>query len=158
MGNRRGYNYNRANNNWRRYNSGYRYRGGWARPGWGYARPWNHGWYGGWSRPNWGWWGASAAVWGVTTLATAAIINSSVDNAVTTKTEYIVVPNTDYQLYYGSVQPTNDDSVTFLVKAGDGDYQITADCKAGTLNGQQPGNASEAELLNAVCQVAFGSV
>lgn len=77
---------------------------------------------------------------------------------MTTKTEYIVVPNTDYQLYYGSVQPTNDDSVTFLVKAGDGDYQITADCKAGTLNGQQPGNASEAELLNAVCQVAFGSV
>ena len=148
--------YNKANNRWRRYDNRYRYRGGWARPGWRYARPWNYGWYGG-SRPSWGWWGASAAAWGVTTLATAAIINSAVDSAVATKTEYIVVPNTDYELYYGSVQPTNDDAVTFLVKADDGDYQINADCKAGTIDGQSPGNASEAELLNAACQVAFGS-
>ncbi len=160
----RGYNrgyrrgYNRANNNWRRYDNRYRYRGGWARPGWGYARPWNYGWYGGRYSSSWGWWGASAATWGITTLATAAIINSAVDNAVSTKTEVIVVPNTDYELYYGSIQPTNDDDVTFLVKADDGDYQISADCKAGTIDGQPPSNASEAELLNAACQVAFGSV
>ena len=155
----RGYNrgYNRPNNRWRRYDNSYRYRGGWARPGWRHARPWNYGWYGGRSRPSWGWWGARAAAWGVSTLATAAIINSAVDNAVTTKTEYIVVPNTDYELYYGSVEPTNDDAVSFLVKADGGDYQINADCKAGTIDGQSPSNASEAELLNAACQVAFGS-
>jgi hypothetical protein len=155
-GYRRGY--GRANRNWRRYHRGYRYRGGWARAGWGYARPWNYGWYGGWSSPSWGWWGANAAVWGITSLANAAIINSAVDNAVESRTEVIVVPNTDYELYYGSVQPSSDDSVTFLVKADDGDYEISADCNAGTIDGLQPGNAAEAELLNAACQVAFGSV
>ena len=77
--------------------------------------------------------------------------------AVTTKTEYFVLPNTDYELYYGSAQPTKDDSVGFLVKAHDGEYQINADCKAGTIDGHSPGNASEAELLNAACQVAYGS-
>ena len=155
----RGYNrgYNRASSRWRRYDNRYRYRGGWARPGWRYARPWNYGWYGGRSRPNWNWWGANAAAWGVSTLATAAIINSAVDRAVTTKTEYIMVPNSDYELYYGSVQPTNDEAVSFLVKADDGDYQISANCKTGTIDGQSPGNAAEAELLNAACQVAFGS-
>ena len=105
-----------------------------------------------------GFFGPAGAAWGGgSTLATAAIINSAVDRAVTTKTENIVVPNTEYELYYGSVQPTNDDAVSFLVKADDGDYQISADCKTGTINGQSPGNTSEAELMNAACKVAFGS-
>lgn len=131
---------------------------GWARPGWGYARPWNYGWYGGWATPSWGWWGASAAAWGMTSLATAAIINAAVDDAVESHTTTIVVPNTDYRLLYGSVEPVNDQSVSFSVESGDREVALNADCKRGTLNGRNPTSAEEAELLNAACQVAFGSV
>ena len=131
---------------------------GWARPGWGVARPWNYGWYGGWSTPVWGWWGARAAAWGVATLATAAIINDAVDDAVDDHNSYIVVPNTNYQLLYGTVQPSSSDSVSFVVQANGNDYQLSANCNQGTINGQEPSNAEEAELLNAACQVAYGSV
>jgi len=131
---------------------------GWARPGWGVARPWNYGWYGGWATPTWGWWGARAAVWGVATLATAAIINDAVDDAVDDHNSYIVVPNTNYQLLYGTVQPSGSNSVSFVVQANGNDYQLYANCNRGTINGQEPSNAEEAELLNAACQVAFGSV
>lgn len=47
-------------------------------------------------------------------------------------------PHSDYSLYYGSVQPS-------------------ADCNAGMINGEEPKTVSQAELLNAACQVAFGS-
>jgi len=130
---------------------------GWARPGWGYARPWNFGWYGGWTTPSWGWWGASAAVWGVSTLATAAIINAAVDNAVANSTTYIVVPNTGYQLQFGTVQPYGTTGVSFVVTANNISYQMTADCTNGLLNGAQPASAQEAELLNSACQIAFGT-
>ncbi|MBW4529244.1 MAG: hypothetical protein KME02_01015 [Aphanothece saxicola GSE-SYN-MK-01-06B] len=132
-------------------------RPGWARPGWGVARPWNHGWYGGWATPSWGWWGASAAAWGVGALATAAIINSAVDAAVASSQTVIVVPNTEYQLLFGTVQPTGTATVAFDVSANGSVYQLSADCQSGLLNGQVPGNAQEAELLNAACQVAFGT-
>jgi hypothetical protein len=131
---------------------------GWARPGWGYARPWNYGWYGGWATPSWGWWGPSAAAWGVTSLATAAIINAAVDDAVDSHTTTIVVPNTDYRLLYGSVEPVNDESVSFSVESGDREVAMNADCKRGTLDGRNPSTSKEAELLNAACQVAFGDV
>ena len=130
---------------------------GWARPGWGVARPWNYGWYGGWATPTWGWWGARAAAWGVGALATAAVINDAVDDAVDDHVSYIVVPNTDYQLLYGTVQPTSSSSVTFDVTANGSSYRLTADCNSGYLNGREPSNANEAELLNAACQVAYGS-
>jgi hypothetical protein len=130
---------------------------GWARPGWGVARPWNYGWYGGWATPTWGWWGARAAAWGVGALATAAVINDAVDDAVDDHVSYIVVPNTDYQLLYGTVQPTSSSGVTFDVTANGSSYRLTADCNAGYLNGREPSNANEAELLNAACQVAYGS-
>jgi len=132
-------------------------RPGWARPGWGYARPWNYGWYGGWASPSWGWWGASAAAWGVTTLATAAIINAAVDNAVANSTTYILVPNTGYQLQFGTVQPYGTTGVSFVMTANNVSYQMTADCTNGSLNGAQPASAQEAELLNSACQVAFGN-
>ena len=131
---------------------------GWARPGWGVARPWNYGWYGGWSTPPWSWWGARAAAWGIATITTAAIINDAVDNAVSSNTTYIVVPNTNYQLLYGTVQPSGSNSVSFVVEANGSNYQLTANCNQGTINGQEPSNADEAELLNAACQVAYGSV
>lgn len=130
---------------------------GWARPGWGVARPWNYGWYGGWATPTWGWWGARAAAWGVGALATAAVINDAVDDAVDDHVSYIVVPNTDYQLLYGTVQPTSSSGVTFDVTANGSSYRLTADCNSGYLNGREPSNSNEAELLNAACQVAYGS-
>jgi len=129
---------------------------GWARPGWGVARPWNWGWYGGWSNPPWGWWGARAAAWGIGTLATAAIINNAVNDAVSNDVTTIVVPNTDYALQFGTVQPYGDASVSFVVTVNGTSYQLTADCKAGTINARQPNTAQEAELLNAACQVAYG--
>jgi len=130
---------------------------GWARPGWGYARPWSYGWYGGWAAPRWGWWGASAAVWGVTSLASAVIINAAVDAAVSNNTTYIVVPETTYQLLYGTVQPSGSQGVTFLVQIDGSTYNLSADCNAGTIDGTPPKDAAQAELLNAACQVAYGS-
>ena len=132
-------------------------RPGWARPGWGVARPWTWGWYGGWSNPPWGWWGARAAAWGIGTLATAAIINAAVDDAVQANQTAILVPNSDYQLLYGSVQPSEGSLITFLVQANGSEYQLSADCQRGLLNGREPNSAAEAELLNAACQVAFGT-
>jgi hypothetical protein len=44
-----------------------------------------------------------------------------------------------------------------VVKADGKDYQLSADCNAGTINGEEPKSAAQAELLNAACQVAFGS-
>lgn len=131
---------------------------GWARPGWGYARPWGAGWYGGWATPGWGWWGANAALWGISTLASAAVINAAVDAAVSSNTTYIVVPQTTYQLLFGTVQPVGSQGVSFLVQADDGStYNLTADCNAGTIDGVAPNSAAQAELLNAACQVAYGS-
>ena len=141
--------YDRWDDRWDRYP-------GWARPGWGYARPWNYGWYdSGYRSSNWGW---NAAAFGLTTLTTAAIINSAVDNAVSNQTSYVVVPNSDYRLLYGTVEPVNDQSVRFAVDTGGSETYFDADCNRGTLNGRNPTSASEAELLNAACQVAFGSV
>jgi hypothetical protein len=140
----------RWDNYWDRYP-------GWARPGWGSARPWGWGWYGGWSNPPWGWWAASTAVWGITTLATAAIINDAVNDAVSSQVSYIVVPNSSYQLLYGTVAPIGTQGVSFEVVSGDTAVKMSADCNLGTLNGRNPSGAAEAELLNAACQVAYGS-
>ena len=132
-------------------------RPGWARPGWGVARPWNYGWYGVSTTPAWGWWGARAALWGVGTLATASIINNAVDDAISGNYSTIIVPNSDYSLYYGSIQPSGQSGVSFVVQADGNDYQLSADCNAGMINGEEPKTAAQAELLNAACQVAFGS-
>ena len=101
-------------------------------------------------------WGARAAAWGITRLATAAIINEAVDRAVDRRSSTIVVPNSDYRLLYGSVQPVGDSSATFAVTAADTTYQLTADCSDGLIDGRPPERSEEAELLHAVCQVAFG--
>jgi hypothetical protein len=149
-----------ANSNWsRNWNvNNVNLSPGWARPGWGYARPWGTGWYGGWATPGWGWWGANAALWGISTLASAAVINAAVDAAVSSNTTYIVVPQTNYQLLFGTVQPVGSQGVSFLVQADDGStYNLTADCNAGTIDGVAPNSAAQAELLNAACQVAYGS-
>lgn len=141
---------------WDRWDRWYGYPG-WARPGWGAARPWPVGWYGGWSSPRWSWWGPNAAAWGITTLATAAIINAAVDNAVARNTTYIVVPNSSYLLLYGTVRPVGTRSTSFAVVSDGYEIDLTADCDRGTLDGFVPESRAEAELLNAACQVAFGS-
>ncbi len=74
------------------------------------------------------------------------------------ETTYIVVPNSDYRLLYGTVEPVGDQSVSFEAISGDNSITMQADCNRGTLNGSTPNSASEAELLNAACQVAYGSV
>jgi hypothetical protein len=130
---------------------------GWARSGWGYARPWSYGWYGGWATPAWGWWGANAALWGVSSLASAAVINAAVDSAVASSSTYIIVPQTSYQLLWGTVQPSGSQGVSFLVQVDGSTYSLSADCAAGSIDGVAPSSAAQAELLNAACQVAYGS-
>ena len=130
---------------------------GWARPGWAVARPWSYGWYGGWATPVWGWWGARAAAWGISTLATAAVINNAVNDAVDDHVSYIAVPDSEYQLQYGTIAPQGNSGVTFVVTVDGSSYQLSADCRAGTLDGRDPNTAAEAQLLNAACQVAYGS-
>jgi len=146
---------NRLNQAADRYNN---YWPGWARPGWNLARPWNWGWYGGWVNPPWGWWAARSVAWGLTSLATAAVINDAVNNAIAASQTLIVVPQSSYQLYYNSVEPSGDQTISFVaVPSGGEALSFTADCNSGSLNGYQPAGAAEAELLNAACQVAFGS-
>ena len=66
------------------------------------------------------------------------------------------MPNTNWQLYYGSVRPLAQAGVTFAVNNGYGSYQMEADCEQGLLNGEVPTSAAEAQLINAACQVTFG--
>ena len=132
-----------------------RNRPNWVNNNWDRNRPWRYGWYGGSTWNNWGWWPGQAAAWGLGTLATFAVIDSLVDSAVSNQTSYIVVPNSDYSLYYSSVQ-ANGDLVSFQADDGSTTLSYQADCRSGTLNGMPPQSADEAQLLNAACQVAFG--
>lgn len=130
---------------------------GWVRPGWGVARPWNAGWYGGWNNPPWGWWAARSVAWGLESLATAAVINNAVNDSIAASRTTIVVPESDYTLYFNSVQPSDDQLVNFVASKGQNRLTMQADCRNGLLNGQTPSSAGQAQLLNATCQVAFGS-
>jgi hypothetical protein len=130
---------------------------GWVRPGWGVARPWNAGWYGGWNNPPWGWWAARSVAWGLGSLATAAVINNAVNDSIAASRTTIVVPESDYTLYFNSVQPSDDQLVNFVASEGQNRLTMQADCRNGLLNGQTPSTAGQAQLLNATCQVTFGS-
>ena len=131
---------------------------GWARPGWGALRPWDQGWYGRTYYTAWSWWGARSRTWRTTSLASRASINKAVDNAINNYIPYIIVPKTNYKLLYGTERPSGNELVSFVVQANSTDYQLNANCKKGTLNGKEPINIGEAELLNAACQVAYGPV
>ena len=131
---------------------------GWARPGWGALRPWDQGWYDRRYYTAWSWWGTRSRNWRTTNLASRVSINKAIDDAINSYTPYIVVPKTNYKLLYGTELPSGDESVSFAVQVNSTDYQLNANCKQGTLNGQQPINIEEAELLNAACQVAYGPV
>ena len=130
---------------------------GWARPGWQLARPWRYGWYGNWTNPPWGWWTARSVGWGVGSLATAAMVTSAVDQAIAASQPTIVVQDAGYTLYYNSVEPTGEQAISFTAATGDTRFEATGDCQRGELNGREPASAAQAQLLNAACQVAFGS-
>jgi hypothetical protein len=73
------------------------------------------------------------------------------------QSDHHLMPDTTYQLSFNSVQTSGDQVVYFVVSDGVESRQISADCSSGTLAGQEPADASEAQLLNAACQVAFGA-
>jgi hypothetical protein len=127
----------------------------WSNGGYWNNRPWNTGWYRGGT--GWGWWGASAAAWGVAGLATGAVIGGLVNAAANDQSPVFVVPNTGYQLNYGSVEGVGSYGVSFNYLVNGTQLMGAANCQQGLLNGQVPNSASQAQLLNAVCQVAYGS-
>ena len=137
--------YNRDGNGWNR---------NWAGGGYWNNRPWNAGWYRG--AGAWGWWGASAAAWGMAGLATGAVIGGLVNAAANQQSPVFVVPNSPYQLNYGSVEAVGSYGVSFNYLVDGTQLMGAADCQQGLLNGQIPGSSSQAQLLNAVCQVAYG--
>lgn len=142
------------------YNRGYYSNPSWARSAnWGYNRPWgNNNWYSYNTSPSWSWWGAQALGWGVNALSTALIVNSAVNNAIRDRQPTVVVPNSSMQLHYGSVQPIDDTDISFVVNNNGNAYRMEADCADGLLDGEVPISLAEAELINAACQVAFGSI
>ena len=140
------------------YNRDYHgWNGGWANGGYWNSRPWNAGWYR-WTPASWGWWGGSAAAWGLVSLATGAAIASLVNAAAQSQSTVIVVPQTPFQLNYGSIESVGSYGVSFSYSLGYGDTLYgAANCQQGLLNGQVPHTADQAQLLNAVCQVAYGA-
>ena len=131
-----------------------RSRPAWWGRGWATARPWRYGWY----RPyRWGWWSGSSTAWGITSLAAATIIAAAINEAVNNDSPTIAVTDSPYQLVYGSVAPIGSDGVRFTFLYEGESYEGRAECTSGMLNGRSPENPEEAQLLNAACQVAFGS-
>ena len=117
----------------------------WGRQ-WGYwsSRTWSTGWY----RPYqaaWPWWGASSVAWGVGSLATATAITSAINSAAYQQSTAIVVPKTSLQLDYGSVQALQPNGVQF-------DYGVAG------MPLMTATTADQAQVLNASCHIAYGSV
>jgi hypothetical protein len=98
-----------------------------------------------------------AAAWGVAGLATGAAITGLVNEAADQQSTVIVVPQTEYQLNFGTVEAVGSAGVSFNYGVGNTELMGAANCQDGLLNGQVPSNADQAQLLNAVCQVAYGS-
>jgi hypothetical protein len=143
-----------VNNNF--YNRDYNgFNRNWANGGYWSNRPWNTGWYRGWG--NWGWWGANAAAWGVAGLATGAVIGGLVNAAANDQSPVFVVPGTAYNLNYGSVEAVGSYGASFSYLVNGTQLMGAANCQQGLLNGQVPATSDQAQLLNAVCQVAYGS-
>jgi hypothetical protein len=127
----------------------------WSNGGYWNNRPWNTGWFDGAGR--WGWWGASSAAWGVAGLATGAVIGGLVNAAANQQSPVFMVPNTGYELDYSSVEGVGSYGVSFNYLVNGSQLMGAANCQQGLLNGQVPSSSSQAQLLNAVCQVAYGN-
>lgn len=128
----------------------------WVNGGYWRARPWPTGWY----RVNpaaWGWWGARSAAWGIAGLAAADSITDAVNAAASQQSNVIVVPQTTIQLNYASVEAVGEHGASFFYSMdGGSERHGGANCDLGLVDGQPPANAAEAQLLNAVCQIAYG--
>ena len=122
------------------------YHPGWAGGGYWAARPWTTGWYG----------AAPLAWWGTAAVVSTAAVTSAVNAAATQQTVWIVVPQTSLQLNYASVTAVGNGGVTFTYQSNGLTQSASGDCRAGLLNGMQAAGDG-AQLLNAACQVAYGS-
>ena len=152
-------------NNWRGNNWGYnnwgnRWNGGWnnnwANGGYWGDRSWSYGWYN-WSPNTWGWWGENSGDWGLAGLATGAVITDLVNQASAQQSSVIEVPDSNYQLNYGTVDAVGNSGANFSYSvASSAPVQGGANCQEGLLDGQVPSSAAQAQLLNAACQVAYG--
>lgn len=132
------------------------WNGAWGNGGYWGSRPWSYGWYS-WSPDTWTWWGGSAASWGLAGLATGVAITALVDQASEQQSPVIEVPDSDYQLNYGSVEAVGNSGADFSYAVADSPpVKGGVNCQEGLLDGQVPGTAAQAQLLNAACQVAYG--
>ena len=139
--------YNRNYGDWNR---------SWGNGGYWGSRPWGYGWYH-WSPDAWDWWGRSSLGWGLAALATGAVITALVNDASEQQSPVIDVPYSDYQLNYATVDSVGSSGADFsYAVAGSSPVKGAANCQQGLLDGQVPSTASQAQLLNAACQVAYG--
>ncbi|MFM8604005.1 MAG: hypothetical protein ACKOBY_00430, partial [Cyanobium sp.] len=89
-------------------------------------------------------------------LASAAVINGAMQQAISARRPTIPVADTDQNLIFASLEPSDSGSVRFTATDGDAPFEASADCRQGQLNGRAPASAAEAQLLHTACQVAFG--
>lgn len=122
------------------------YHPGWAGGGYWGARPWTTGWYG----------AAPLAWWGTAAVVGTAAVTSAVNAAAAQQTVWIVVPQTGLQLNYASVTAVGNGGVSFTYQSNGLSQGASGDCRGGLLNGV-PAAGDGAQLLNAACQVAYGS-
>lgn len=126
----------------------------WAKPAYRNSR---RGWYNSSTYRGWGWWGSRSAAWDYGALAAGALIGTAIASAQRSQAPTIIVPDSSDQLDYRSVQAETENGIRFLVRRDGVTYQMDADCHDGEPNGYAPNNLSEAQLLNAACQIAYGS-
>ena len=139
--------YNRSVGSW---------NGSWSNGGYWGSRPWSYGWYS-WTPATWDWWGSNSMGWGLAGLATGVAITELVDQASEQQSPVIDVPDSDYQLNYGSVEAVGNSGADFsYAVANSAPIKGGANCQEGLLDGQVPSTAAQAQLLNATCQVAYG--
>ena len=139
------------------YNRGYGgWNNNWSDGGYWGSRPWGYGWYE-WSPDTWSWWGGNSLGWGLAALATGEVITDLVNQASQQQSPVINVPDSPYQLNYGSVDAVGSQGADFSYGvSGSAPVKGAVNCQAGLLDGQVPSTAAQAQLLNAACQVAYG--
>ncbi|MFM8260568.1 MAG: hypothetical protein ACKN83_12245 [Vulcanococcus sp.] len=139
------------------YNRNYgSWNNGWGNGGYWGSRPWGYGWYS-WTPATWGWWGASSTGWGVAALASADVIQTLVNEASSQQSTVIDVPDSLYQLNYATVDAIGSAGADFSYAVAESPpIKGAANCQQGLLDGQVPTTGSQAQLLNAACQVAYG--
>jgi hypothetical protein len=89
------------------------------------------------------------------------VITELVDQAANQQSPVIDVPDSNYQLNYGSVDSVGSSGANFSYAVANptgatAPIKGAANCQEGLLDGQIPSTAAQAQLLNAACQVAYG--